>query len=321
MTSCLRVSSLSLLVALSVFGCATRPATAQIITGLVDAVEIDIASKVPGRVSELLVEEGQTVHRGDKLVKLRSEEVLAKFAQAMAASDAAQAKLSLARRGARPEERSAVGRELESAKLQVELTQKTFERMTELVGSGTIPQARYDEAKFRFDVAREQLAMVEAKQSIMTQGARREEISALSALVEQSRGVIAEMRAYESETEQSAPVDGEVSKIVLRPGEIAGSGAPIVTLVAVQDPWISFALREDLLHGIRQGVELEAEIPALRRTAKFRVFHIAPLGDFATWKATTQKNGFDLKSFEVKARPTQPVEGLRPGMTVRWKIG
>jgi HlyD family secretion protein len=321
MTSRLCATSLSLLVALGVSGCAKQPAPAQLITGLVDVVEIDITSKVPGRVSELIVEEGQNVRRGDKLVKLRSEELLAKFAQATAASEAAQAKLSLARHGARPEEKIAVGRELESAKHQVEITQKTFDRMTELASTGTIPQARYDEAKFRFDVAREQLAMVEAKQSILSQGARREEVTALAALVEQSRGVIAEMRAYEAETEQSAPMDGEVCKIVLRPGELAGSGAPILTLVAVQDPWVSFALREDLLYGIRQGTELEAEIPALKRSAKFRVFHIAPLGDFATWKATTQKNGFDLKSFEVKAKPLQPVEGLRPGMTVRWKIG
>lgn len=317
----LRAISLGLVVALSAAGCTQRPSNAQLVTGLVDAVEIDITSKVPGRVSELAVEEGQLVHRGDKVVRLRSEEILAKLAQATAASDAAQAKLSLARHGARPEEKSAISRELESAKHQVELTQKTFERMTELASSGTIPQAKYDEAKFRHDVAREQLAMVEAKQAIVAQGARREEISALSALVDQSRGVIAEMRAYEAETEQSAPMDGEVSKIVLRPGELAGAGAPIVTLVAVQDPWVSFALREDLLRGVRQGTELEAEIPALGRVAKFRVYHIAPLGDFATWKATTQKNGFDLKSFEVKAKPVQPVEGLRPGMTVRWKIG
>jgi HlyD family secretion protein len=290
------------------------------VTGLVNASEVDIASKVPGRVLELYVSEGQTVHRGDKLVKLRSEEILAKFEQATAASRAAQAKLNLARHGARPQERAAVARELDAAKHQLELAKKTFDRMTELVASGTVPQAKYDEAKFRFDVATEQLAMVEAKQTIVTEGARQEEINALTALVEQSRGVIAEMRAYEAETEQSAPLDAEVSKVVLQPGELAGTGAPIVTLVAVQDPWVSFALREDLLYNIRQGMVISAEIPALRKTAQFRVFHIAPLGDFATWKATTQKNGFDLKSFEVKLRPVTLVEGLRPGMTVRWHM-
>jgi HlyD family secretion protein len=310
-------SSLALLSA----GCAKEPPAPKVVTGMVDATEVDITSKIPGRVSELFVREGQAIKRGDKLVTLRSEEILAKFAQATAASQAAQAKLNLARHGARPAEREAVQKELESAKYQVELAQKTFDRMTELLGSGTVPQARFDEAKLRFDVAREQLSMVEAKQSIVTEGARAEEINALAALVEQSRGVIAEMRAYQAETEQSAPMDGEVSKIVLQPGELAGTGAPIITLVAVNDPWVTFALREDMLRDIRQGTEMVGEIPALQKTARFKVFQIAPLGDFATWKATTQKNGFDLKSFEVKARPVAPVEGLRPGMTVRWKAG
>ncbi|MGE5786729.1 MAG: HlyD family secretion protein [Myxococcales bacterium] len=316
-----RLGSIGVVVSLLTVACTKPAAPPLVLTGLVDAVEIDIASKVPGRVSELNVEEGQRVHRGDKLVKLRSEEILAKFAQASAASDAAQAKLSLARHGARPAEQAAVARELESAKHQVEITQKTFERMTELISSGTVAQARYDEAKFRYDVAREQLAMVEAKREIIQQGARREEVSALAALVEQSRGVIAEMRAYEAETEQSAPIDGEIGKIVLRPGELAGTGAPILTLVAIQDPWVSFSLREDLLANVRQGTELTAEIPALKRKARFRVYHISALGDFATWKATTQKNGFDLKSFEVKARPIEPIPDLRPGMTVRWTMG
>ncbi|HOU93446.1 MAG TPA: efflux RND transporter periplasmic adaptor subunit [Polyangiaceae bacterium] len=309
------------LLALLTASCAQEPPPATVITGLVDATEVDIASKVPGRVEELFVQEGQRVKRGDKLVKLRSEEILAKFAQATAASEAAQAKLSLARHGARPAEKAAVARELDAATHQLELAQKTLDRMTELLDSGTIPQAKFDEAKLRYDLAREQLAMVEAKQSIVTQGARSEEIAALAALVEQSRGVIAEMQAYEAEAEQHAPIDGEVSKIVLQPGELAGTGAAIVTLVAVQDPWVTFAVREDLLDRVRPGAEVTAEIPALKREVKLKVFQIAPLGDFATWKATTQKNGFDLKSFEVKARPIAPIDGLRPGMTVRWTVG
>jgi HlyD family secretion protein len=308
------------LLTLLTLGCSTKAPNDRVLTGLVDATEVDIASKVPGRIDELFVSEGQTVRRGDKLVKLRSEEILAKFAQATAASQAAQAKLTLARHGARPAERAAVARELEAAAAQVELAQKTYDRTTELLGSGTIPQAKYDEAKLRFDVAKQQLAMVEAKQTIVKDGARAEEIQALTALVEQSRFVIAEIQAYEAETEQKAPIDGEVSKIVLQPGELAGTGAAIITLVKTQDPWVSFAVREDLLAKIRQGTEIVAEIPALRKTERFTVFQLAPLGDFATWKATTQKNGFDLKSFEVKARPVAKIDGLRPGMTVRWTL-
>jgi HlyD family secretion protein len=283
-------------------------------------VEIDVTSKVPARVYEVYVEEGQTVKRGQKLVALKSEEVTAKVLQARAASEAAQAKLRLARHGVRPEERQAVERELDASKHQLELAQKTYDRMSELASSGTIAQARFDEAKFRFDVAREQLAIVEAKRTITSQGARREELDALTALVEQSRGLMTEVQAYEAETLQVAAMDGEVSEVILQPGELAGTGAPILSLVAVQNPWVTFALREDLLRRAEKGTEFQAKVPALGKSACFRVYHVAPMGDFATWKATTQKNDFDLKSFQIKARPCQALPDLRPGMTVRWDL-
>ena len=62
---------------------------------------------------------------------------------------------------------------------------------------------------------------------------------------------------------------------------------------------------------------IKGSVPALEaRSAAFRVEFVAPAGDFATWRATRQSRGFDIKSFEVRAAPVQKIEGLRPGMTV-----
>jgi HlyD family secretion protein len=116
-------------------------------------------------------------------------------------------------------------------------------------------------------------------------------------------------------------VDGEIARIVLHEGELAATGYPILTIVTIDAPWASFAVREDLLKELKVGTRVTAEVPALGRTVEFEVYSIAAMGDFATWKATNAKDSFDLKTFEVKARPTAKIEGLRPGMTVRWTRG
>jgi HlyD family secretion protein len=294
-------------------------ATAKpMITGLIDATEIDVASKVPGRIREIHVLEGSSVHEGDIIATIESDEIQAKINQVNAAIAAAEAKLQLARRGARDEEKNAVGKELDAAREQVEITKKMYDRLLPLIDQQAIPQAKFDEVEFKYHVARDQLAMAEAKYAIVNKGARDEEINALTALVQQGQGTLQEINAYNRETTQLAPISGEVSKIILRRGELAATGYPIVTLVDLHDIWATFAVREDMLKNLHPGQELSLFIPALGQNITMKIFNISAMGDFATWKATSEKNSFDLKSFEVKARPISAVAGLRPGMTVRW---
>jgi len=291
-----------------------------VVTGLVDATEIDAASKVPGRVRETFVREGQTVERGQKLVAIESDEIDAKVDQVNAAVAAAEAKLRLARSGARKEERDAARQGVEAARHQLDLAKKTYDRVVALRATGAIADAQFDEAEAKLKLAQDQLDMAESRYSLVMRGARAEEIDALSALVDQARGNLAEVRSYERETTQNAPIAGEVSKLLLHPGELAATGYPIVTIVDLSDVWATFAVREDMLARIHKGDTIQVEIPALGRTAPMTVASIAAMGDFATWKATSEKNSFDLKSFEVKARPVDRIDGLRPGMTVRWTM-
>jgi len=299
--------------------CDYRPAgETRTVTGLVDATEIDVASKIPGRIMEISVKEGDVVKEGDQLLKIESDEILAKIEQANAGIAAADAQLRMARKGAREEEKNAVRKELEAAQHQVSIMQKTYDRMLKLKDTGAIPQQKFDEIEFKYNVAKDQLAMAEAKYAIYMKGARVEEIEALEALVERGRQTLAEIESYKKETIQYAPISGEVSKLILHKGELTATGYPIVTLVDMSDLWSVFAVREDMLSKLKKDQEIEVFIPALNRSAKMKIFNIAALGDFATWRATNDRNSFDLKSFEIKARPVEVIEGLRPGMTVRW---
>jgi HlyD family secretion protein len=294
-------------------GPARRP-----ITGLIDATEVDVASKIPGRVKELKVKEGDHVSEGQELAVIDSQEVRAKIDQVSAALDGARARLELARHGARPEEREATRQGLEAARHQLDLSRKMYERMQALLATGSVPQATFDDAEFKYNLAKDQLAIAESKYDLVVRGARLEELQALEALVKQGEGTLTEVRSYGSEMSQTAPLSGEVAKVVLHRGELAATGYPIVTLVDRSDAWATFPVREDLLRSVHQGSRIRVEVPALGRTVDMTITSISAMGDFATWKATTEKASFDLKSFEVKARPVEPVAELRPGMSVRW---
>jgi HlyD family secretion protein len=293
----------------------------RVVTGLVDATEIDVASKVPGRVKQLFVREGDPVTAGQALVAISGEDIEAKVGQVEAAIGAARARLALARSGARIEDKEQAKRAVDAARHQLELAEKIHERTTALVPVGGVPPAKVDEVEAQLALARDNLEIARARSEAVEKGARREEVEALEALVRQAEGSLAEVSSYRDELTQDAPTAGEVAKVVLHEGELAATGYPILTLVRIDDPWFSFAVREDLLAGLAVGQAIQVEVPALGRTVEATVFQLAPLGDFATWKATAEKDGFDLKSFEVKARPTNKVEGLRPGMTARFTPG
>jgi HlyD family secretion protein len=129
--------------------------------------------------------------------------------------------------------------------------------------------------------------------------------------------VAAEVAAARAETRITAPAAGEVGRRLAQPGEIVAAGYPVLLLTEVAAPWVTVTVREDQMPGIRPGRELLGRVPALGgQTARLRVSFIAPAGDYATWRATRQSSGFDIKGFEVRLTPVQPVAGLRPGMTV-----
>ncbi|MFO0581355.1 MAG: biotin/lipoyl-binding protein [Anaeromyxobacter sp.] len=307
-------TALSLLL-LSLAACGGRKA--ETITGLVDATEIDVASKIPGRVAEVTVREGDRVEAGQPVARIDSQEVGAKIEQVKAAVAAASARLDQARHGARAEERLQAQRALETARKAAEVADKAHARAEALLASATITQAAFDEADLRWKAAQDTLATAQARYDLVVKGARAEELAALEALVKQGEGSLAEVQSYGAERVQVAPISGEVSKVLVHKGELAATGYPILTLVDRADAWAAFPVREDLLPGVKVGTTLEVEVPALRKKVSMTVYSVSPLGDFATWRATGEKGRFDLRTFEVKARPATPEPDLRPGMTAR----
>lgn len=288
-----------------------------LLEGEVEATEIDVAAKVPGRVESVAIKLGQLVERGTLLFTLESPELRAKLTQAEGARDAAGALSRKADTGARLEEIRAAEQQWQRAQAAADLAAVTLERVERLHREGIVPRQRRDEAEAQAKAARAAAASAQALHEMAVSGAREEDRTAAAAVASQAGGAVTEVEAYLAETQIKAPHAGEVSSLLIDPGEIAPAGFPVVTLVDLTDIWVVFQIREDQLAGIGLGTELTGRVPALgNREVTFKVDYLAALGAFATWRATSASAGFDLKTFEIRARPIEPVAGLRPGMSV-----
>ena len=285
--------------------------------GQVEAQTINIAPKISARIATLPVREGQSVAAGAVLVTLDSPELRAKVAQAGAAQAAAEAKRDLVAIGARAEDIRVAKAMWDKATAGAELAEKTYQRLNALYKEGLVSLQRNDEAQTNAKAALETARAAKAQYDTAVTGARPQEKTAASAAARQAAGGVAEVDAAALELVLKAPQAAEVDRVVLHPGELAAAGFPILTLVDRTDIWVVFNIREDDFAGIRIGAPLDGRVPALGDgQVRFVIDTISPRGDYATWRATRQSSGYDVRTFEVRARPQAPIEGLRPGMSV-----
>lgn len=285
--------------------------------GVMQAKTVDVAAKVTGRVETLPVHEGDTVSAGQLLMTLDIPEVEAKLKEVEALKSAATARQSLVDEGARPQEIRAAKAQMQRAQAGQELAQKTFNRVHALYREGLISKQKHDEALAQKKSADELLAAAKEQYDIALTGARTQEKQAATALTAQATGGVEQVESLVKEKNVTSPIASEISRIYVEIGEVAAAGLPLATLVDLSDQWAVFNIREDDMPKITKGAVLSAEIPALNaKNIQFKVYFINPRGDYATWRATRQSSGYDLRTFEVRARPVQPVSDLRPGMSV-----
>jgi HlyD family secretion protein len=295
---------------------ASQPAP-EMFQGQMEAHETDIAPKVTARITQVLVQEGDQVAVGSVLVRTNSPEVAAKLAQATGAQQAAQALADKAHNGARPQEIEMARLQWQRAQSATDLAQASFKRVESLAKDGLVADQKRDEAFANFTTSRDQALTAKAQYDLARAGARTEDKAAANAQVQQVAGVVAEVQAAQAETELKSPVAGDVAKVLAKVGELSAQGVAVVTVVDLSDQWVVLNVREDRLQHFAIGTEFEAVLPALdNRRVRFKVFYTAVLPDFATWRATRAGQGFDARTFEVKARPLTRIEGARPGMSV-----
>ena len=285
--------------------------------GQMEAREADIAPKVTARIARVAVTEGQQIQPGDLLVEMDSPEVRAKLAQAEAAKAAAQAVSDKAQHGARPQEVQMARLNWQRAQASAELAHTSYQRVQSLYDQGLVSAQKRDEAHTQWRANAAQAEAARAQYDMAASGARAEDKAAAAAQVRQVDGVVAEVQAAEAETQLRSPVGGEVAKVLAKEGELSPQGVAVVTVVDLQDQWVVLNVREDQLQRFALKSRFTGQLPALGgRTAEFEVTYLGVLPDFATWRTTRGNQGFDARTFEVRARPAAPIAGARPGMRV-----
>lgn len=288
----------------------------DLVEGQVEGTTVRISGKMPGRVIEFYVEEGDTVVAGDTLVHIHSAIVEAQLTEAEAMQEVARAQNRKVDAGTRRQIIQAAADMVSQAEAAVEIARKTYDRMENLCREGVVSQQKRDEAKAAYDASVAALNTARSNLSLAREGAQSEDKESTAALVQAAGGGVSQVKAVLADSYLTAPFDGTIDEIYPEPGELVAMGTPIMSLLRTDKRWITFNVREELLNELKMGSEIEVMIPALgQKHIKVKIYYIRDMGSYATWRSTKSNGSWDSRTFEIKARPVEEVEGLRPGMS------
>lgn len=288
-----------------------------VLQGQLEAKETNVATEVSGRIGHILVAEGDSIDVGTLIMRMDTPEIDAKIAQAEAVRDAANALAQKAEAGARKQEIQMANEQMQRAKAGLDVAEKTWRRVSSLSKEGLLSRQKADEVNAKYISARKQYQTAQARYSMVKEGARKEDIVAAKAKARQGQAVVDEVMVAEKEANLRSPVVGEVAEVIPSDGEVIAKGVPIITVVNLNEQRLELNVREDYLKHFAIGSRFIGEIPALdEKSVEFNVYASAVLPDFATWRPTRTDQGFDMRTFLVKSRPTNVIKGMRPGMSV-----
>lgn len=302
--------------ALAIIGFLFINKPAEILQGQAEATSVRVSGKLPGRVVEFYVHEGDMVHKGDTLVHIHSSLAEAKLQQARAMETAAQAVDQKVDAGTRSQIIQSAYQVWQQAQAAVGISKKTYDRMQNLFAEGVVSEQKRDEAKAAYDAAVAGAAAAKSQYELAKQGPQSEDKTQAAAMVNVAKGGVAEVESVLEDQYLTAPCDGQVDVIFPNVGELVALGAPIMNVLRIDDKWVTFNVREDKLKDLTMGKEITVNIPALDKDAKVKIYYIRDLGSYAIWHATKTTGDWDSRTFEIKARPLEDIPDLRPGMTV-----
>ena len=289
----------------------------EIIQGQAEATQVRVSGKLPGRVAEFMVQEGQQVHMGDTLVRIFSSDAEAKLMQATAMENVYKAQNQKVDKGSRIEVINSAHDMWQKAIAGLEIAKKSYDRVQALYNKGVVSAQKRDEAEANYKAMQATERAARSQYEMAKRGAQIEDKDAAAAMVEVAKSGVAQVESVLADSYLTAPIDGEISDIFPNVGELVGQGAPIMNVLDLSKMWVTFNVREELLKDLTMGKELKAIIPALgNKEVILKIYYIKDMGSYAVWRATKVAGQYDAKTFQIKARPVQAIKDLRPGMSV-----
>ena len=305
--------------------------------------ESNINSLTGGQILEVLVSEGDTVTKGQPLVSLDSDSLLAQKAQAEAGFEEAKAALGQAqagksqaeaalqktKNGATQEDLNQLQSSISIAQSNVENAQEAYDvaktnydRTKSLYDAGAVTKAELEgkevslqNAQTGLDNAKANLDINKEKYNSAVKGATAEDIAQAQASVDKAKSAVEQAQASVQKAEASiklidtslekcslvSPVDGVVTTVNVKNGDLVSSGMPAVVVTDIYNPSITCNIKETDLDKVELGQEVSIKVPAYEgQEFKGKVTNINKNADFATKKATNDNGDFDILSYGVK---------------------
>jgi multidrug resistance efflux pump len=315
-----------------------RHSTDLQLIGTVDANEVVVSSKIPGRIQTLLVDEGQDVKAGQLIAVIESEDLDAarKAAEANAASQKGKLGGSVeTERQDRGETSNATVNaeaQLRSARAAMAQAQANYDhqqadtsRIVALAQQGIMSEQARDDAvtslqatKAAVDAAHENVTAAEAS---LRQARAHELLTAVAARtvdstrndVENARALAEQAKVQLGYAQVYAPVSGKVNVRAARQGEVVTAGAAIVTIMDLTETWIYAPLPETQADAVQLGDSLRVVMPS-GATIQAKVINKAAEADFATQRDVSSRKR-DIKTIQLKLLIENPNERFVPGMT------
>ena len=284
-------------------------------SGTVEATEAQLGFQSPGRIAAIRVREGDAVRTGDTLAKLDDAELAARRTQAQAALAAAQALLAELRAGSRSEERVSAQEALRAATSRLEDARREFERSQRLQQAGALSQEQLDRARLQLDLLERQKTQAEQQAQLVETGPRSERIAAQVALVAQAQGAVAQIDAALANAVIIAPFGGVVTVKDREVGETVPAGAPVLTIMNLDDRWVRIYIPENRVGAVRLGQEAAISADTYpERSYRGQVSFIASQAEFTPRNVQTREERVKLV-YAVKVRVTQDsTYDLKPGI-------
>src|SRR5215471_3629624 len=285
------------------------------IIGIVRTTEIRVAPEVGGQLVTINVQKGDHVKAGDVVAQLSAIELSASVVQARAALDQASAQRDNVYAGVRAEEVASLASAIDKAKSRLDYAQSELTRKAQLVPNNAASQQDLDQAVNDAATARADVAEAQANHAAAVAGPTREERAIADAQVKAAARAVEVLERGLDKTTLRAPTDGIVTVIVAEVGENLTAGQPVLAIAATGKQWLSFNVREDVLHGLTVGDKVEVTRPG-GEPRPATVTELTPLGSFATWQAERAIGDHDRSTLRLRLDPEDDPAGLEPGMTV-----
>jgi HlyD family secretion protein len=292
----------------------------MVLSGNVEVTETNVGFKTPGRVVERLVDEGDKVKAGDLVARLDSAELTSIVNQNRASLQEATTKLAELKAGSRNQEIQQAKANLSAQEAELEKVKKDYERAEILYKNGAISASQFDAARSAYDSRAALRTNADETLSLVKEGPRKEDITIGEHRVEQARAALAAAEQRLRDTTIYAPVDGIVLRKNVEPGETIASGTPIVTIGALESPWIKVYVKEDKLGLVKLGQKAKITVDTYKgKSYEGVVTYISSEAEFTPKTVQTPEERVKLV-FGVKIRVKNESGELKPSMPADVKI-